>query len=43
MAAELAAAAKRDRIAAALLTPYLGWLLYATALNAAVGNPQPGS
>ncbi len=28
--------ARRDRVAAALLVPYLLWLLYATALNAAL-------
>lgn len=39
VAAEVAAAARRDPAAAALLTPYLLWTLYATALNAAVGDP----
>ncbi|HEX6952599.1 MAG TPA: TspO/MBR family protein [Gaiellaceae bacterium] len=34
--AEIAAAARRDRLAAALLVPYLGWTLFATALNVAV-------
>ena len=28
--------ARRSKLAAALLVPYLGWLLYATALNTAV-------
>ncbi len=32
----IAAFAEHDRTAALLLTPYLAWLLYATALNAAV-------
>jgi tryptophan-rich sensory protein len=36
--AELVTALRRDRTAAALLAPYLGWLLYATALNAAVAD-----
>ena len=40
VAAEIAAAASRDRPAGALLTPYLVWSLYATALTAAV---KPGS
>ena len=36
VAAEIVAAARRDRVAAALLVPYLGWTAFATALNAAV-------
>jgi len=36
IAAEIAAAARKDRTAAALLAPYLVWSLYATALTAAV-------
>ncbi len=36
VAAEIAAAARQDRRAAALLAPYLAWCLYATALTAAV-------
>lgn len=39
VAAEIVAAARRDRLAAALLAPYLAWTLFATALNAAVGDP----
>jgi benzodiazapine receptor len=39
IAAEIVAAARRDRPAAALLAPYLAWSLYATALTAAV-NPE---
>lgn len=39
VAAELLAVARRDRVTAALLAPYLGWSLYATALTAAVGDP----
>jgi translocator protein len=35
--ATMAAFAEHDRVAATLLAPYLGWLLYATALNVAVG------
>lgn len=31
--------AKRDRLAAALLAPYLGWSLFATGLNATVSDP----
>ena len=42
VAAEVAAAARRDRAAAALLTPYLLWSLYATALNLAVQYPDAG-
>jgi benzodiazapine receptor len=36
IAAEIVAAARRDRLAAALLAPYLAWSLYATALTVAV-------
>ncbi len=36
IAAEIVAAARQDRTAAALLAPYLAWSLYATALTAAV-------
>lgn len=39
VAAETAAAAQEDPVAAGLLTPYLAWCLFATALNAAVGDP----
>lgn len=41
VAAEVAAAARRDAVAAGLLAPYLAWCLFATALNAAVGQPPP--
>lgn len=34
--ATVVAFARRDRLAAALLLPYLAWLLYATALNVAI-------
>lgn len=40
--AELVSAARRDPTTAALLAPYLAWSLYATALNAAVGDPRDG-
>lgn len=40
VAAELASAARRDAVAAGLLTPYLAWCLFATALNAAVSPPS---
>ncbi len=39
VAAEIAAATREDVVAAGLLTPYLGWCLFATALNAAVSDP----
>lgn len=43
LAAEIITAARRDRPAAALLVPYLAWSLYATALTAAVRDPdRPG-
>ncbi|GAA2516589.1 TspO/MBR family protein [Rarobacter incanus] len=38
--AEIVVLARRDRVAAALLVPYAGWLLYATALTAAVEDPR---
>ena len=40
VAAEIVTARHHDRVAAALLAPYLAWLLYATALNAAVRDPR---
>lgn len=40
VAVEVAAVRRRDRGAAALLTPYLLWSLYATALNVAVHDPR---
>ncbi len=40
VAAETVAAWRRDRLSGALLLPYLGWSLFATALNAAVRWPQ---
>ncbi|MFD4254362.1 TspO/MBR family protein [Amycolatopsis thermoflava] len=43
VAAEIAAAAPRDRAAAGLLAPYLAWSLYATALTAAVSDPGGAS
>ena len=39
IAAEVAVLARDDRLAAALLTPYLAWCGYATALNATVSEP----
>ena len=39
IAAEVAVLGRDDRLAAALLTPYLGWCGFATALNAAVSEP----
>ncbi len=39
VATELAAAGRKDATAAALLSPYLLWCLYATALNKAVSDP----
>ncbi|HET7758513.1 MAG TPA: TspO/MBR family protein [Gaiellaceae bacterium] len=38
VAAEIASARRHDRVASALLAPYLAWTLYATALNYAVGR-----
>ncbi|MFJ8816116.1 tryptophan-rich sensory protein [Amycolatopsis thermoflava] len=43
VAAEIAAAARRDHAAAGLLAPYLAWSLDATALTAAVGDPGGAS
>ncbi|EME23083.1 TspO/MBR family protein [Rhodococcus triatomae] len=40
VAAEIADLARRDRVAAGLLVPYLGWSLFATALTAAVSDPD---
>jgi translocator protein len=40
VAAEVAVLGHDDRLAAALLTPYLGWSCFATALNAAVSEPS---
>ena len=40
--AEMAALAREDRGTAALLAPYLAWCGFATALNAAVSEPQAG-
>jgi benzodiazapine receptor len=37
--AEIAVLSREDRLAAALLTPYLAWSGFATALNAAVSEP----
>ena len=37
--AEIAAVWRTDRVAAALLAPYLAWTLYATALTATVTDP----
>lgn len=34
--ATVAVFARRDRLAAALLLPYLAWIVYATALNVAI-------
>lgn len=39
VAAELVELIKRDKVAAAALAPYLGWSVFATALNAVVGDP----
>jgi benzodiazapine receptor len=39
LAAEVATLGREDRVAAALLTPYLGWCGFATALNATVSDP----
>jgi len=38
-AAEVLAVRDEDRFAASLLLPYLGWSVFATALNAAVSDP----
>jgi len=42
VAAELMVAGRRDRVAGWLLTPYLVWSLFATALTAAVQDPING-
>jgi benzodiazapine receptor len=39
VAAEIGAARRDDRIAANLLTPYLAWNVFATALNVAINDP----
>jgi tryptophan-rich sensory protein len=39
VAAEVVVAGRRDRVAGWLLTPYLAWGLFATALTAAVEDP----
>jgi benzodiazapine receptor len=39
LAAEVITARRADPVAASLLAPYLGWTLFATALNAAVSEP----
>lgn len=39
VAGEVAVLRRRDPVAAVLLTPYLAWSLFATALNAAVEDP----
>ena len=39
VAAEVIVAGRRDRVAGWLLTPYLAWSLFATALTAAVEDP----
>ena len=41
--AEMASLAKTDKKAAALLGPYLAWILYATALTASVSDPSTGA
>lgn len=40
--ATIAAFARVDRVAALMLLPYLAWIAYATALNAAVWRLNPG-
>ena len=40
VAVEIAALLRRDRVAAALLAPYLLWSSYATALTVAVSDPS---
>jgi benzodiazapine receptor len=42
VAAEVVVVGREDRVAAALLAPYLAWCGFATALNAAVSEPAPG-
>jgi len=39
LAAEVITVRRDDPVAASLLAPYLGWSLFATALNAAVSDP----
>ena len=39
LAAEVGSLRRADPVAASLLAPYLGWTLFATALNAAVSDP----
>ena len=41
VAAEILALRRQDPVAAALLTPYLAWSAFATALNARVSAPPP--
>ena len=36
--ATMATTARHDRVAVALLAPYLAWISYAAALNAAIWN-----
>lgn len=40
VAAEIVDVARRDRVTAAVLGPYLAWSLFATALTASVGDPD---
>ena len=40
IAAEIVTAKRHDRVAATMLVPYLGWTLFATALNHAVRWPS---
>jgi len=42
LALEVAMLRREDRLAASLLMPYLVWSGFATALNAAVTEPQLG-
>lgn len=39
VAAELVSVRREDKVAASLLTPYLCWSVFATALNQAVSDP----
>lgn len=41
--AETADVARDDPVGAAFLGPYLGWILFATALSASVGDPRRGA
>jgi tryptophan-rich sensory protein len=43
IATEITTAARRDPVAAGLLTPYLAWSLFATALTAVVSDPATAS